>query len=74
MEILARRGLGRIARGHAVRESAASVRAVVGRVEAWAERARQRRALRELSDHMLKDLGITRYDAELEGRKPFWRA
>jgi uncharacterized protein YjiS (DUF1127 family) len=43
-------------------------------VEAWIERYRQRRALLELSDHMLKDIGISRSEAEREGRKPFWRA
>lgn len=43
-------------------------------VEAWIERYRQRRALLELSDHMLKDIGINRAEAVREGRKPFWRA
>jgi uncharacterized protein YjiS (DUF1127 family) len=42
-------------------------------VEGWIERHRQRRALLELSDHMLKDIGIGRADAWLEGRKPFWQ-
>ena len=42
-------------------------------VELWIERHRQRRALRELTDHMLKDIGIGRGEAEREGRKPFWR-
>ena len=73
METLARSGLGRIGSRQSIRGLAVIVRAVAGRIEDWAERARQRRALRELSDHMLKDLGITRYDAEFEARKPFWR-
>jgi uncharacterized protein YjiS (DUF1127 family) len=42
-------------------------------LELWAERRRQRRALLELSDHLLKDLGLTRLDALREGGKPFWR-
>ena len=37
------------------------------------ERARQRRALQRLSDQMLKDIGLTRRDAEFETGKPFWR-
>ena len=37
------------------------------------ERARQRRALQRLSDQMLKDIGLTRRDAEIEIGKPFWR-
>jgi uncharacterized protein YjiS (DUF1127 family) len=39
----------------------------------WLERARQRRQLRELSDHMLRDIGLTRADAWAECEKPFWR-
>ena len=40
----------------------------------WLERARQRRQLRELSDHMLRDIGLTRADAWAESEKPFWRS
>ncbi len=39
----------------------------------WHEGARQRQALRVLSDHMLKDIGISRTDAESEANKPCWR-
>jgi uncharacterized protein YjiS (DUF1127 family) len=39
----------------------------------WIERARQRRCLADLSDRSLKDIGISRYDALHEARKPFWR-
>jgi uncharacterized protein YjiS (DUF1127 family) len=38
----------------------------------WHELARQRRALLALNDHMLKDIGITRVEAEREARRPFW--
>lgn len=41
---------------------------------AWHERARQRRALLQLSDHMLRDIGISRAEAVGEAGKPFWRA
>jgi uncharacterized protein YjiS (DUF1127 family) len=40
----------------------------------WHERARQRRHLRSLSEHMLRDLGLSRCDVESEAAKPFWRA
>jgi uncharacterized protein YjiS (DUF1127 family) len=40
----------------------------------WTDRARQRRHLAELSDHMLRDIGLTRADAWSEAGKPFWRA
>jgi uncharacterized protein YjiS (DUF1127 family) len=39
----------------------------------WLERSRQRRRLGELSDHMLRDIGLTRADAWSEAEKPFWR-
>jgi uncharacterized protein YjiS (DUF1127 family) len=39
----------------------------------WERRARERRTLAEMSNHMLKDLGISRVDAQLEADKPFWR-
>lgn len=39
----------------------------------WQERAFERRALREMDDRMLKDIGISATDADREGRKPFWR-
>jgi uncharacterized protein YjiS (DUF1127 family) len=42
-------------------------------VLAWFERVRQRRQLGELSDHMLKDIGLSRADVEAEVAKPFWR-
>lgn len=47
-----------------------TLRAVLGR---WLERRRQRRALRDLDDHLLRDIGLDRSDALREGRKPFWR-
>jgi uncharacterized protein YjiS (DUF1127 family) len=39
----------------------------------WVERARQRRRLGQLSNHMLKDIGLSRADVEIEAAKPFWR-
>lgn len=41
--------------------------------ETWAERRRQRLTLGALSDHALKDIGLSRSEAEREARKPFWR-
>ncbi len=42
-------------------------------VETWLARRRQRRGLLELSDHTLRDIGITRCEVFQEGGKPFWR-
>jgi uncharacterized protein YjiS (DUF1127 family) len=46
---------------------------VVAALLAWHDRARQRRALLELSDHVLRDIGISRAEAQGEAAKPFWR-
>ena len=43
-------------------------------LDQWSARRRQRLALLELSDHMLKDIGVDRGAAYREGRKPFWLA
>jgi uncharacterized protein YjiS (DUF1127 family) len=70
--------LGKISRGAAP----APARARVARslsvcllevIEGWAERRRQRRALLQLSDALLKDIGLARAQAEREAHKPFWR-
>jgi len=39
----------------------------------WLERWRERRQLAALSDHMLKDIGVSRADIDFEARKKFWR-
>ncbi len=41
-------------------------------VRHWMEIAKQRRALAEMSDAQLFDLGITRSEAETEAARPFW--
>lgn len=39
----------------------------------WQERHRERRNLAMLGDHMLKDIGVSRADIDLETSKQFWR-
>jgi uncharacterized protein YjiS (DUF1127 family) len=39
----------------------------------WQWRARTRRQLMTMDHRLLKDMGISRYDAVREGGKPFWR-
>jgi len=41
-------------------------------VQRWLETSRGRRELRNLSEHILKDIGISSADAEREARRPFW--
>lgn len=38
----------------------------------WRQIAQQRRELRGLSDEILKDIGISRSDADYEANRPFW--
>ena len=40
----------------------------------WQQRAADRRQLLILDDHLLRDIGISRLQAEAEAHKPFWRA
>jgi uncharacterized protein YjiS (DUF1127 family) len=40
----------------------------------WHDRVRERHALVELSDDVLRDLGISRAEADGEAAKPFWRS
>ena len=39
----------------------------------WRERARQRHALAELDDRMLKDIGLSQAEVSREIAKPFWQ-
>lgn len=45
----------------------------VSAIRKWNRRHNTRRALLEMDDHMLKDIGISRADALREGRKAFWK-
>jgi uncharacterized protein YjiS (DUF1127 family) len=38
----------------------------------WMERSRQRRALADLDDRLLRDIGLTRDEARRECGNPFW--
>ena len=49
-----------------------SVRRLTLKIHGWMERSRQRQALRDLDDHHLKDIGLSRAAAMTEARKPFW--
>jgi uncharacterized protein YjiS (DUF1127 family) len=39
----------------------------------WQERVHTRRQLRELDEHALHDIGLSRGEALTEAEKPFWR-
>jgi uncharacterized protein YjiS (DUF1127 family) len=48
----------------------ALVRAALTALQSWDDRRRQRYALAELDDRLLRDIGLTRYQARMEVRKP----
>ena len=39
----------------------------------WTRRDQRRRHLADLTDHQLRDVGLTREDLRSEAGKPFWR-
>ena len=43
-------------------------------VVTWQGRARERRKLATLDDHLLRDMGMSRSQIDLETRKSFWEA
>jgi uncharacterized protein YjiS (DUF1127 family) len=45
----------------------------VAALREWRRRAGDRARLAELDDRMLKDIGLTRADAEFLANKPFWK-
>lgn len=55
------------------RPRASLIAEFVGTFFLWQERWAQRERLKGLDDHMLRDLGLSRADAQAEADKPFWR-
>lgn len=42
------------------------------RLQRWRQLRRERLQLRELNEHSLRDIGLTRMDVERESRRRFW--
>lgn len=53
---------------------AAFIVAATETVIVWRLRSRQRALLATLDDRMLRDLGVSRAEAQREADKPFWEA
>lgn len=51
----------------------ASLVAMIRLLGIWYRRYRQRRHLHGLPDYLLKDIGVSRAEAEEEARKFFWQ-
>jgi uncharacterized protein YjiS (DUF1127 family) len=68
---LARRvGPGRVANWFAVLRAGGA--SCLSRLREYRRRHRSRVYIWQLDDSQLKDIGITRAEAEREGNKPFW--
>jgi len=63
----------RIASSRGVAAAISALRRLPHIVWVWVTRAEARRGLSMLSDHVLRDIGMTRADVERELLKPFWR-
>lgn len=50
------------------------VRYVQDSLSIWSQRSQQRRQLREMEEHLLRDIGKDFLEAKQESDKPFWRA
>jgi len=65
---------GRSARARRSAHSAGNaVSRLFGALREWRRRSQGRTQLATLDDRMLKDIGISRADAEFLANKPFWR-
>jgi uncharacterized protein YjiS (DUF1127 family) len=51
-----------------------SRRDLIALIKQWWRRMDDRRTLATMDDQSLRDIGVTRYEAWYEARKPFWRA
>lgn len=54
------------------REKSWNINTIVRQLQRWRDLYQQRRQLAALSDFMLKDIGLSRADAEREASRPFW--
>ena len=65
---------GRPGQRHAVLALGDAWDHTVANLREWRRRSRERAELAALDDRTLKDIGLTRADAEFLSNKPFWRA
>ena len=68
-----RRRLGVIPHHRKRRAAGAAAGRVLATFREWRRRARDRVELSTLDERMLRDIGLTRADAEFLSNKPFWR-
>lgn len=46
---------------------------LVKTTNSWQRRRSERASLANMDDRMLRDIGMDRFQAEREARKPFWK-
>ena len=46
---------------------------IVKTTNSWQRRRNERASLATMDDRMLRDIGMDRFQAEREARKPFWK-
>jgi uncharacterized protein YjiS (DUF1127 family) len=66
-------GLRRAPRYRAQGTKSNFTRRMIATVREWRRRVHGRAELGKLDDRMLKDIGLTRAEAEFLSNKPFWR-
>lgn len=54
-------------------DNSISIRSSKRILNIWINRSRQRKQLGKLDDRLLKDIGLTREQAQIEISKPFWK-
>ena len=65
---------GRVAKARRAAHSAGTAAPrLFGALREWRRRSKGRAQLASLDDRMLKDIGISRADADVLANKPFWR-
>ena len=47
---------------------------IVDEIRNWVRRSNERYLLRELSDWQLRDIGLDRFQVQVETAKPFWQS
>jgi uncharacterized protein YjiS (DUF1127 family) len=58
---------------HAAAPAARWIHSASNVLARWVDTARSRQTLDDLDEHMLRDIGITRDEAQREARKSFWQ-
>jgi len=59
---------------HSVGQATGFLASLIEAPFVWLERVQDRRRMADLDDHLLRDIGLSRAEAERVAARPFWRA